>query len=253
MPTPHPIAGPFITSARVNGRIGLGLAAGRSHGLNPVRRRGPFIPPTVGGPEVIFVGFDESDQLNPTLTAPAEIQAGDWMFIAVASVVGTNTVTSPSFTAYDSGAWGGVWWNMFTRVADGSETTISLSTSGADSSHRTATILAVFRGSYDSTSSETEGGSSASVAVPTVSGFEVGDMAVTVTVSAYGVVSGLAQYPASPYLEGVDSDSALGKFSCDLAYWPADQAGSNPAGDWGFTGDKAQSNTRTIRLVPNTT
>lgn len=200
------------------------------------------VPPA----EVVHSAF--SDALNPTLTLPGGVvEAGDTLFLTCMQVNGTQTGPA-GFSVYDSGVWGGVLWWMYTKTAVGGETSVSVSTPSADSSHRTATGLVVLRGSIAESSPETEGTTETSAAVPILTTFATDQVAFVVSVSAHGVTSGSITQPGAPYVFIGEQDSALGKFTVNYAYWTAD-ASSNPAGTVQFTGTAARHNVRTLRVV----
>lgn len=87
MPTPHPIRDPWSNVSRLSGRVGLGLADGRSHGLSPVRRRRSGAPAGDTGYEWEFwLRANEIAQANGTAVQ-------DWDDLGRGNTNATNTLT----------------------------------------------------------------------------------------------------------------------------------------------------------------
>lgn len=255
MPTPHPIRDPWTNVSRISGRVGIGLAEGRSHGLNPVRRRQvrPVDDPAPALPVVISSAAKGGD--NPVLSGFTAAEAGDLLFLVVA--VDPGSITTPAgFTQYGPDiTLIGYLYRMFTKTAAGGETSVAV-TASAPFARVVAGLVVVRDGAIlDESAVSSNAGSPTSI--PSGAGYSTGQVALAVTLVRGGTADGRVQsYPApftdqvlaSPSATGTAGvQSGNGKLSIGIGSWTADAADS-PTGSQAATGTVNEMNIRTLRI-----
>lgn len=213
-------------------------------GVYRVKRTPTPIPIPVAA-TVQYIGANGSASVNPTLTVPAGMLAGDLMIVgAINQSATTPTVTSHTFTTYDTGTIVSDAWSLMTRVMDGTETSITLSSPGG-AAGRSATSLVLLRNAAILVDVETVG-TAGSEAIATMT-MEPGNAAVVIAIAAFGVVSSSPNI-SLPYIVDVGTDSSGGKHSVDMGHEFVTGT-TNSAGTVTYPGASVRGwNQRTLRI-----
>lgn len=169
-------------------------------------------------PQVEWIGYNSDPSVNPSVTVPAGFAAGD-LIVATAFGDGTITLDTAGFTSYLDTTLNGDEYKIWTKTADGLETTIDWTADGGTFSRVFGAVFVIRNGALRSVGTNvvtTDTVTPAPIPEDTVPG---GGMALGIAGLQSGTVSGTAGTWPSPYIAGGYESGASAKHSQRVVYW----------------------------------